>query len=406
KQITILLNNINNQSFIILPDYNNDLLIDRAATRGHFDVVKELIKVHSNSIYKYSIHNLAGFHPLISAAYWWNKTLEGLKDRDKRLGIFNETESHLHYYKIMRDLISNYDRICNKTVNLSTADITHNTNALYYIVRLLCQNYSHVGNIEIHKKNAFNIAKKLISCGVSLRLKNHCSMMNALDVAKKNPSLYRILLHLESEYKSTPSKLFIDNNISSKPFSIPSPIKKYEYNIIEPVFEKKLALKPLAKSASTPITGSFIRPNKKVRTVISENKLSTKLLTKSSVTVPPKKSLAQIPFQVSFAYVDQVLNEIVEDQKMPTRVIPQKTMHTNTILNTLLLFDIDNAAQKKQVTIILKKHITLQHPKKNILNFFKQCCKKECFFYYDLEKIKSEIDQQLFAKLSARASIK
>jgi hypothetical protein len=186
KTIKQLLSDEKTLPLLIRHDKNNNLPLDQAAVRGHSEVVKLLVQYHRSSPYKYTIRNNQGYHPLVTAAHWWCKTIQGLTKEDIRVGIFNDNNPEKAYFEIMRDLIINYNAIC-KEVEIGQTEWVHNANSLYHIIRIMTLKTSQCGDINTHRKNAQFIAQKLLNRGVSLDIRTnaHAKGHSPRSLAKK-----------------------------------------------------------------------------------------------------------------------------------------------------------------------------------------------------------------------------
>jgi len=432
-----ILENPENHYLVSLADSNGDLPLDRAAARGHDEISNLFIQIHATTEYKYFRENSQGFHPIISAAYWWNKTLQGLTQWDKRLGTFNETNPEKAFFNIMKNLITYYPSIC-KDVTLSSPDQAHNTNALYFIVILMCNSSAAVGNIDIHKNNAKHIAKKLIEQGVSLRLRNSLSGKHALDYARKHDTnVYNTLLNLELKPKDL-GFIFKDLELRPKNASPPTttvihylspkktetPKKTDSFKIEEPDFTHVVINKaknntPIKSKENLFLKKEIEKPSKKNKenltkknkdnltkknkdNLTKKNKDNLKKIASVNISVktqqkndnlskspPTKKEAKDIPFLFTFSYVDQILNEISADYKIDLSKIDKKT-HTKRLFTELSIFNFTNCEHKIFLTQVLKNSISLEYKKHSLICFFRR---KTPIFKYDINTIKMELNQ-------------
>lgn len=194
NEVNLLLRNPKNHWMLTQADSNGDLPLDRAAPRGHDEVVKVLIDFHKSLGINYVIKNANGYHPLLSAAKWWFKVTAGATAENLRLGIFNIKNAHIAYPKIIKLLVENYASITKTNLSATSKDNT-SSNALYYIVRLMSISKN---NLKVLPKTK-EIAQLLLNVGFSLNVRTG-GQLDARTIAKQH-NLSGVINSLEQNAK-------------------------------------------------------------------------------------------------------------------------------------------------------------------------------------------------------------
>jgi hypothetical protein len=107
-------------------DENDNLSLDRAAPRGHYEIVKMLVEAHKKPGNEYVIHNAQKYSPFLSAVRWYLKVLDNKEElvagNDKlgefRKGKFNVGKSFSKdYLNIIKLLAKEYPEHTTKPDN-------------------------------------------------------------------------------------------------------------------------------------------------------------------------------------------------------------------------------------------------------------------------------------------------
>lgn len=67
--------NFNQQ--LLSPDSNDNLPLDRACPRGHYEIVSMLVAAHKKPGCEYVMHNKQNYYPFLSTVRWYLKALDG-----------------------------------------------------------------------------------------------------------------------------------------------------------------------------------------------------------------------------------------------------------------------------------------------------------------------------------------
>jgi Ankyrin repeats (many copies) len=153
--------------FLIKADYNGDLPLDRAAARGHYNIVEMLINAHS--LPNCSYHGLAknNYTPFLSAVRWYCKVLDGTYTRGGVTGKFNTVVNDKQDYKkdyinIIKLLIQRFPQ------HISKAD-DKGLNAMHYAVMHLNHAMDKTTNQKV--QNALiELVKLLRESGLSFHM--------------------------------------------------------------------------------------------------------------------------------------------------------------------------------------------------------------------------------------------
>lgn len=115
-------------------DYNNNLPLDRACPRGHFEIVELLVNAHKKPGNEYVMHNPQNYYPFLSTVRWYLKVLDNAKNQ-LNVGVFNRSENFSEdYVKIIRLLAKEYSETVgncdNKGLNALDYAIIHLSHAM------------------------------------------------------------------------------------------------------------------------------------------------------------------------------------------------------------------------------------------------------------------------------------
>ncbi|OGT37189.1 MAG: hypothetical protein A3F12_04190 [Gammaproteobacteria bacterium RIFCSPHIGHO2_12_FULL_38_14] len=143
---------------LVTEDENKNLPLDRAAPRGHFQIVKILIEAHKSIDSKdYVMHNQQSYTPLLSTVRWYLKVLDGSYNKGTLSGIFNTRKNKdSEYLNIIRLLIQQYPEWINQCDNKGH-------NALYYVVHAVADAVYNENHLLLEKTKT--VAAILMSNG-------------------------------------------------------------------------------------------------------------------------------------------------------------------------------------------------------------------------------------------------
>lgn len=183
-------------TWLITPDFNGDLPLDRAAARGHWEIVKDLITMHKSSDdtdYNYD-HTPHLYTALLSAVKWSFKVLDGTYNINGQHGVFNTGPTSAKDYKnIIRKLIRTYPDQVNHCDDQGCSPI-------YYAIHAL-------GDA---KEKANKKSSELAVQVIRVLLNHNASLENTGDKVRKNArmlaeqrNVLRELLAIESAVKQS-----------------------------------------------------------------------------------------------------------------------------------------------------------------------------------------------------------
>lgn len=183
-------------------DANDNLPLDRACPRGHYEIVKLLIEAHKKPGNKYVMHNKQNYYPFLSAVRWYFKVLDdsdGLTN-----GKFNTgTNCSRDYMNIIQLLAKEYPEH-------TTISDNKGCNALVYAI-------NHFNN-ACHKNDTVKIEKikRVLEFLISIKVPVQEDKLYYKTWDRVAPIITAMKKKVAERENINPQNIQVDNNLEKK----------------------------------------------------------------------------------------------------------------------------------------------------------------------------------------------